>query len=114
MGAAKGPYTPEQIAAIKKVVSDYTPEQRALIKKPVSSKQAKPASKTKAKPKKPYWDDAVVRVLKTLGLDSSIPAKIVVKKVRDALASEIRASRREGPKRGLILRRSGHWKPNHK
>lgn len=108
MGTAKGPYIPEQIAILKKMVIDYTPEQRALIKKPVSTRQAKP--KPKSKPKKSYWDDAVVRVLREHGLDNSVAPKVVVKTVLNALAPEIRKSSRKPPTRGLILRRSGHWK----
>jgi hypothetical protein len=76
---------------------------------------AQPEAEAKRKPEqsKSYWDASVRRVL-----DEKFPgetatdfeAKHVVDTVLDALASEIKEAGRKPPTRGLICRRSGHWK----
>jgi hypothetical protein len=89
--------------------------------KPATEPNAKPKSKTKSKPKsksaeqkrKSYWDDDVDRVLRENYPDNSaknFAPKDVVDKVLAALAPKIKESGEKPPSRGLILRKSGHWK----
>ncbi|MBR0870036.1 hypothetical protein JQ633_06685 [Bradyrhizobium tropiciagri] len=76
------------------------------------------ATKRKAKPKpekerKSYWDDAVTRVLKEKFPNNdanTFRPGVVRKLVQDALADEVKQSGRREPGRGLILRKTGHWK----
>jgi hypothetical protein len=75
---------------------------------PTGKATRKAASKKK---RKAYWDDDVDRVLKGKFKDATyFKPKVVVETVLNALAPKIRQSGRKPPSRGLILRRSGHWK----
>lgn len=72
-----------------------------------------PKNPKRDKQRKSYWDDPVDRALRDNYPNSSaltFKAGKVVDKVLDALKSEIRQSGRNPPSRGLILRKSGHWR----
>jgi hypothetical protein len=73
---------------------------------------AEPKSKRK-KERKSYWDDEVDRVLREEFPDNSatnFKPKDVKKKVLEVLDPKIKTSGEKPPSRGLILRKSGHWK----
>jgi hypothetical protein len=64
------------------------------------------------KKRKTSWDQPVGQVLKEHFPNNSatdFKARVVVKKVWEVLKDEIKKSRTK-PSRGLILRKSGHWK----
>jgi hypothetical protein len=81
-------------------------------KLPATEPKGKPKSKSEKK-RKSYWDDPVDRALRENFPNNSatdFEPKAVMDKVLDVLADKIKTSGREPPSRGLILRKSGHWK----